>query len=105
MTTKKLVETDLGYGKQSERCFETGQPNQRKGETRGFPMVYSTSSTATMKVRQNRAVDAPPRSSVVGQILRDVARTTKLNRAYVAICTVSCVSVLALLLARMFLVK
>jgi len=63
------------------------------------------SEAGTVKGTGNEAFSEHQLSASVSLISRDIARMTKLNRIYVAFCTISCVTVFGLLLARMFLLK
>jgi len=58
-----------------------------------------------VKGAQNEAFEKHHPSAAVILTSRDIARMTRLNRVYVALCMIACVSVLGLLLARLFLLK
>jgi len=63
------------------------------------------SEAVTVKGTENEGFYKHQPSVVLGLIAGDIAWMTKLNRMYVAVCTISCLSVLGLALARMFLLK
>lgn len=68
-------------------------------------MANGMSEAVTIKENVSDAVDNHHSSTAIDLISRDIARMTRLNRAYVALCMIACVTVLGLLLARMFLLK
>jgi len=59
----------------------------------------------TVERTENEAFKKHHPSAAVSLISRDIARMTKFNRVYVALCMIACVSVLGLLLARLLLLK
>jgi hypothetical protein len=58
-----------------------------------------------VKKVEEEASDKHHSSAIISLISTDIARSTRLGRAYVAVCVIACVSVLGLLLVRIFFLK
>jgi hypothetical protein len=59
----------------------------------------------SVKKMEEETYDKHHSSDAINLISADIARKIRLSRVYVAFCAIACVSVLALLLARILLFK
>jgi len=59
----------------------------------------------SVKKIEEETSDKHHSSAAISLISTDIARRTRLSRVYVALCMIACVSVLGLLLARIFFLK
>jgi len=58
-----------------------------------------------MNATENEPINMHHRSVAIDRMSRDITATIKLNRMYVLVCMVSCLGLLGLLVARIFLFK
>lgn len=80
-----------------------GLPSHRRN--RKLPEVNLVGETVNVKRTENEALGKHQLSAAASSISADIARVTRLNRLYVALCMISCVGLFGLLVVRLFLFK